>query len=253
MRPEWRDRLRHIEAALLRDLYHPLGEIELSGFVTSAELTLAQAQGHERTAMPRGTAWGAPWQYAWLFSEIQLPEAARGERIVMQLDMGGEATLFVDGRAFGTRRADWVSEPHHICVDQALALNAQPGARYAFAAEVYAGHPMPVEPLGGCATGPVFPEDEPAVLRYAPASMGENTFGIWNEEAYQLWLDVRTLHDILEHADAHSLRVELIEHGLNRFSVALDMEQPLAARRAAYVAAREGLKPLMQAHNGSRR
>ena len=77
-------------------------------------------------------------------------------------------------------------------------------------------------------------------MRYAPATMGKNSFGIWNEEAYQLWLDVRTLHDILEHADAHSLRVELIEHGLNRFSVQLDMEQPLAKRREAYKSSARG-------------
>lgn len=251
MKPEWRDRLRHIEAALMRDLYHPLGEIELSGFVTTEELSLEQAQLRERSAMPCGKEWGEAWQYAWMFGEILLPEAARGERIVMNLDMGGEATLFVDGHTFGTRRADWVSVPHHFYVDQWLTCDGAPGTRYQLAAEVYAGHPMPVEPLGGCATGPVFPEDEPNVMRYAPATMGKNSFGIWNEEAYQLWLDVRTLHDILEHADAHSLRVELIEHGLNRFSVQLDMEQPLAKRREAYKAARAGLASLMQAHNGS--
>ena len=46
-------------------------------------------------------------------SHIVLPEAARGQRIVMQLDPGGESTLFVDGQEFGTRRAEWVTTPHH--------------------------------------------------------------------------------------------------------------------------------------------
>ena len=73
MKPEWRDRLRHIEAALMRDLYHPLGEIELSGFVTTEELSLEQAQLRERSAMPCGKEWGEAWQYAWMFGEILLP------------------------------------------------------------------------------------------------------------------------------------------------------------------------------------
>ena len=251
MKPEWRDRLRHMENALMRDMYHPLGEIALSGFVTEEELSLEEAAARTRSPLPTGSEWGGPWQYSWMFGAIELPEAARGERIVLSLDMGGEATLFVDGHAFGTRRAEWVSVPHHYVVDQTIARDAQPGARYELAAEVYAGHPMPPEPLGGCATGPVFPEEEADIMRMKPTVVGRNTFGIWNEQAYQLWLDVRALHELMECADQNSLRVELIEHGLKRMMVELDMEQPFAARRAAYRQARELLRPLMEAHNGS--
>ena len=38
----------------------------------------------------------------------------------MDLCAGGETTVFVDGRSFGTYRAEWVHVPHHYIVDNFL-------------------------------------------------------------------------------------------------------------------------------------
>lgn len=59
-------------------------------------------------------------------STVTVPAEAANKPLVMSLDMGGEATLFVNGKAFGTRRADWVSVPHHYISD-----NGSRGARRA--------------------------------------------------------------------------------------------------------------------------
>ena len=56
---------------------------------------------------------------------IQLSEEANGKRIVMNLKPDGEATLFVNDKAFGTYRASWVNEPHHYIVDNVLSRCAK--------------------------------------------------------------------------------------------------------------------------------
>ncbi len=118
--------------------------------------------------------------------------------------------------------------------------------------EAYAGHFYPESPMGGCATGPVMP----GAYR-DPKAEGERalfegcTFGIWNEDAYQLYLDVDTLHQILEQIDPESLRADRIASALEGFTLAVDFEQPLEGRIADYQRARALLRPAMEAHNGS--
>ena len=80
--------------------------------------------------------------------------------------------------------------------------------------------------------------------------MGHNTFGIWNEDAYQLWLDVSTLRMLLDELPEDSLRAAKIADGLEAFTRAVDFEQPAEGRNACYRAARELLRPLMACENG---
>jgi len=256
MNIEQRDQLIRCIGALRRDFYHPLGELELSGFEEEAELSLEQALAHERQPRPRGARVTEPWHYGWLFTDFVLPAAARGERVVLSLEPGGESTLFLNGRTFGMRRADWVSAPHHVLVDQTVARRAKGGERFALAMEVYGGTPLPEDPIARIpqdrrATGPVFPEEGVRMRQPPPAVVGDNTFGIWNEEAYQLWLDVRMLLDIHDTQREDSFLRERIGFELGSLLDRLDMEQPLEQRRRMYVEARGWLKPLMEAKNGT--
>ena len=252
MRPEWKSRLDHWIHMLKQEFYEPIQEIALEGFCTFEDLSAEQAAKGPFAPMPVGTKWGEQWQYCWMHSHIVLPEAAGGQRIVMQLDPGGESTLFVNGQEFGTRRAEWVTTPHHYIVDQTLTCDGTPGQAFDLLMEVYAGHFTPQSELGGCSTGPVRPGDyeapDPALPR---AVVGTSSVGIWHEEAYQLWLDVQMLREIMEMGDPNSLRTEKIEEALCQFTLDVDFEQPREARIADYVKAREALRPLMEAHNGS--
>ena len=112
------EQLNHVIDALAADFYHPLGEIHLEGFLSSGDMTLLQAREHDRESWPEGTKWGEPWDYAWMFASFTVPCEARGERIVMDLNPGGEATLFVNGKAFGARRADRLAYPHQYVADR---------------------------------------------------------------------------------------------------------------------------------------
>ena len=255
MRPEWEDRLTMWIDVLKQDFYEPLGKIDLEGFCTYDMLTPEQASRHAFCAMEEGTRWGRAWEYCWMRGEFLLPEEARDRRIVMDLDQGGEATLFVDGKAFGACRADWVKERHHYLCDQILAVRGEPGRRYDLLIEAYAGHDYPRDRHGRSVLGPMIPDSgntytvrDENELRQA---VGCSTFGIWHEEAYQLWKDVSALNGLRTVLDPSSLRLAEIEEALERFTLMVDFEQPRAGRLADYAAAREALHPVMEARNGS--
>ena len=121
MKSEWRDRISHWVRTLKDDFYQPLGEIQWEAFRTNEQLSLGEAKKEQFISVKPGFTWGNTYEYCWMKGHIQLSEEANGKRIVMNLKPDGEATLFVNDKAFGTYRASWVNEPHHYIVDNVLS------------------------------------------------------------------------------------------------------------------------------------
>lgn len=252
MHAEWTGRLRHWLKTLKEDFYKPLGDIEWSIYQTMKQLSLEEAKKQKFQPVTQGYTWGEKYEYGWLKGSITLPQAAEGERIVLNLSPGGESTIFVNDRAFGTFRADWVREPHHYMVDNTLTRSGKAGEVYELMLETYAGHFYPESPLGGCATGPVLPGSyEDPKQDGARAVLGRCSYGIWNEAAYQLYMDVDTLNKLLEMLDPNSLRAAKVAAALEEFTLIVDFEQERSQRIASYEKAREALKPVMEAENGA--
>lgn len=252
MHSEWKDRVKHWMRTLKDDLYQPLGEISWEAFPTMEYLTPEEAQKGPFQPVSPGFTWGHEWEYCWFRGSIALPEEAKGQRIVMDLKPQGESALFVNGKSFGTYRASWVNEPHHFMEDNVLSTCAQGGERYDILMETYAGHFIPEAPTGGCTTGPVLPGAfEDTAEEGKRRVLGKCTYGIWNEDAYQLYMDVATLSALLTTLDETSLRAAKIAKALQEFTLIADFEQPREGRIASYKAAREALRPVMEAKNGS--
>ncbi len=256
---EWKRRIDHWRRELPKHFFRPLGHVDLSGFVTKEQLTPEQALQGTFEPMPAGTAWGAKWEYGWFRGEFVLPEEARGQRIVLCPDVGAESIVFINGKAAGAKDFD-----HH---EITLTQNGVPGTRYEVLIEGYAGHGPRVEGGGPVAYGTEsVPEPGPT-----QAVVGQSAFGIWVEDAYQLWLDVESLRQIagmlgreemrwldpdtlrqaLSLADDGSLRTAEIEEGLKDFSTIVDFEVPFPEMLETFRAARRRLKPLMDCRNGS--
>ncbi len=252
MHSEWQARLRHWQETLRQDLYLPLGPIDVETFTTMDHLTPEEAMKGSFAPMAPGTAWGHSYEYCWMRGKVVLPEAAAGKRIVADLNTGGETTLFVNGKSFGTYRAGWVSVPHHFIEDNVLSICGKAGETFDLLLEAYAGHFYPESPLGGCATGPVLPGayTDPKTEGQR-VTLGNMTFGIWNEDAYQLYMDLDTLRLLGDQLDPESLRADKIAEALEKATLIADFEQPLEERVASYRAAREALKPALEAVNGS--
>lgn len=252
MHSEWQGRLEHWIRTLKDDFYEPLGEISWEAFRTMDHLSLEEVQSKAFEPVSPGFTWGNIWEYCWFKGSICLPEGAKGQRIVMDLQPEGESTLFVNGKSFGTYRASWVLEPHHYIEDNVLTTCADGGECFEIMMETYAGHYFPDAASGGCATGPVLPGAymDPAT-EGARRTLGKSTFGIWNEAAYQLYMDVDTLNRLLGTLDEKSLRAAKIAKALEQFTLTVDFEQPKEGRIASYLKAREELRPVMEAKNGS--
>lgn len=252
MKSEWRDRISHWVRTLKDDFYQPLGEIQWEAFRTNEQLSLGEAKKEQFISVKPGFTWGNTYEYCWMKGHIQLSEEANGKRIVMNLKPDGEATLFVNDKAFGTYRASWVNEPHHYIVDNVLSRCAKGDEQFDIMMEVYAGHYYPEAPTGGCATGPVLPGSYTDKLEEGKRrTLGRCTYGIWNEDAYQLFMDVDTLGRLLEVLDKTSLRAAKIAKALEQFTLIVDFEQERDARIESYKKAREALKPVLEAENGS--
>lgn len=252
MHSEWRDRIKHWIRTLKDDLYEPLGEISWEAFRTMEYLTPEEAQQGAFEPAGPGFTWGEMWEYCWFRGAFSLPEQAKGQRIVMNLQPDGETALFVNGKAFGTYRASWVDAPHQFMEDNVLTACAEGGEHIDILMETYAGHFYPESPDGGCATGPVLPGAyaDPAVEGRRRV-LGRCTYGIWNEDAYQLYMDVDTLNKLLETLEETSLRAAKVAKALERFTLIVDFEQSREKRIASYREAREALRPVMEAKNGS--
>ncbi len=254
MRPEWKDRLRYWIAVLEKEFYEPLGEVKLEYFTTYDMLDPADAEQRSFAPAPVGMQWGRTWEYAWFRADITPDERAAGKMIVMDIQTGGEATLFVNDQAFGTRRAEWVTVPHHYICDQILTTNAVPNEKFHLLLEAYGGHDYPESPIGGVGTGPIRGDSDDYAVRPEHELRqvnGVTTYGIWHEEAYQLWLDATVLRDTMTAIDPDSLRAAQIEEALEQFTLVVDFEQPREARIKDYIRAREILKPALEAANGT--
>lgn len=249
---EYKDRIAHWVRTLKKDFYAPLGEVKFSFFPAFERMSLTEVQKQEFFSIEPGFLWGASYEYGWFRSEIILPQTAEGKRIVLDLHPGGESTLFVNGQAFGTYRAGWIREPHHFLVDNTIALKGKPGSRYDLYMETYAGHYIPEAESGDCAVGPVLPGCYKDPLEEGSRRcLGTSTYGIWDEDAYQLYMDIMTLGRLLQVLDLDSLRAQKVAQALERFTLCVEFEQEKEERSRSYREAREILRPVLRAENGS--
>ena len=250
MSREYKDRLKHWTETLMEDLYRPLGKIEFEASKTFDQLSLLEAAKLSYQPVSNGFKWGNQWEYCWFRGRITLPAEAEGKRIALDLKLGGESTIFVNGRSFGTYRAAWVTYPHHFIEDNFITVNGKEGETFDIAVEAYAGHDYPE--TWGCATGPVLPgKFEPREENDDRATYEDATFGIWNEDAYQLFIDVDTLTKLLNVLDETSLRAAKVAEALEQFTLIVDFEQDCKARDESYRKARKALEPALKAVNGS--
>ncbi len=236
---EWDKRITIWLEELQKDFFFPLGAVPCSGFTTLDMLTPEEALAHEFVSMPVGTPWGRKWEYGWFRTEIILPAAAQGQRIIFSPDVGGEMLIWVNGRVAGSKDLE------HAYIT--LTRSAQAGEHFDILIESYAGHGPRLENGGPYPPGRV-PVPEPPEFQ---VKVGPAVYAIWNEAAYQLGLDVYTLTKLLSMLDDKSLRAQRVADGLKQFTYLVDFEQPPEKRIEGYIAAREALAPLMQCVNGS--
>lgn len=220
-------------------LYTPFATVDFEGFTTFDRLTPQQAEVHDMQPYPAGTKWGACWEYGWFRAEFTLPEACEGRRVVLLPGVGGEQLIYVDGQARGSndKGRDYV----------VLRREAKAGEKISVLMESYAGHGARLENMGPC------PPERPAIppVPEKQCTVKPSILAVWNEDAYQLYLDVEILCDLLPQLDGKSLRYQRVAKALKDFTRTADFELPFEARHESFRKAREVLAPVLKCCNGS--
>jgi alpha-mannosidase len=189
--------------------------------------------------MPAGALWGAKWEYGWFRASLITPREASGRRLALRLDAGGEGLVYVNGVVWSAR------DREHEYIT--LSRSARTGERFELLAEVYAGHGPMVWQSGPVPPGRLtVPEPGPTQV-----VVGESTYGIWQEEVYQLAMDVETLYGLRSTLDSDSLRVSEIDAGLRDFTTIVDFELPREKMLSTVAQGRKRLAPLLSCRNGS--
>lgn len=234
-----RQRLEAWRHELKNHLYTPVGTVDFAGFTTFDRLTPEDAANRPVQPFPAGTKWGACWEYAWFRAEVVLPEECEGRRVVLLPGMGGEQLIYVDGVAVGSNDKGRTYAT--------LRREAHAGERIPVLIESYAGHGARLEEMPPC------PPERAAIppVPDCQCTVKPSVLAVWNEDAYQLHMDVEVLCDLLNHLPEKSLRRQKVAKALMNFTYTADFELPLAERHESFRRAREVLAPALGCHNGS--
>ncbi|MCM1025576.1 MAG: glycosyl hydrolase-related protein [Roseburia sp.] len=235
---QWDERLRIWDEAFERFLYTSLGEIELTGFVTREQLSLAEAAERSFRPFPKGSLWGGKWEYGWFRTEVLLPQEAAGKRILLHLGAGPEMLVFVNGREAGS-----IDKQHNMVE---LTARAVPGELFEIYAECYAGHGVRLE-NGGIYTRDQISVPEPPERQCRVES---SHYGIWDEEMFAAYADYHTLYELWKAMPESELRTMKIGEALQEFTLRADFEADEPARSESVRRGREILKPLLEKKNG---
>lgn len=223
-------------------MYQPYQKSGFSGFVTKERLSFEEACRHPRTAYPEKTVWGRKWEYGWFFTEVVIPESCAGKRVVFRAPLG-ESTVWINGRLVGA-----LDREHHMII---LSKCGQPGEVYSVAMEVYAGHHA-------------IPMDQKQVRLYIPEKPFQEfpedveqkeivnaEIGVFWEEIFQLWMDLKTLMELRRHFDPNSWRLANINQCIKQVCDCIDIEHPIELLLEEAAEARKITQKCLDCKNGT--
>ena len=234
---QWEDRLKIWAAQLPKHYYREYAPLQLSYFTTMEHLRFDEAVKGQYLPVP--STWGKKWEYAWFKTSIVIPPQLEGKRVVLTLNCAEEMLVWVNGQETGA-----IDKKHRFIT---LSRCARAGDTYEIYAECYAGHGIRNEGAGPVAFG----EDSVPEPPQAQVRVGKSTFGVWNEELFQVAMDYLTLYSLVQKLPEKSLRTMKIVEGLKKFTYIADFELPEPDLTASVVEAGKVLKPLLACKNGS--
>ena len=198
----WKDELKN-------HLYTPVGTVSFQFCTTLGHPAPDEAEKMPLSPCPVGTKWGGMWEYGWFFADVTLPESCEGRRVVLFSRMGGEQLVYANGKAIGS------VDLKHAYVTLTRAGRA--GETFHLQIESYAGHGPRLETLGPC------PPERPAIppVTEPQCTVGETVIAVWNEDAYQLMLDVEALDSLQRILPDNSLRALRVAEALDHLAAVM--------------------------------
>ena len=241
---EYRKKVENFIKNIPNRIYKPVAEVEFKGFFTYDRMSLDEAMDCKKETLTAGMKWGKKWQYGWFFADIIIPDKLKQKRVVFTADLG-EGCVFVNGEAFGS-----LDREHSYIT---LSRNAVENESFSIAMEMYAGHSGIKFELEQEHTMCVIPE---SVLEEFPSDQTQRTvkngsFGVFHDEVFGLWMDIKTLYGLAENLDVGSLRRAKIEKALCDMCDVVDIELPEEEFLVTVGCGREVLRTVLECKNGS--
>ena len=236
---QFRQRLESWQKELKNHLMTPIAPVDFSGCTTFDRIRHQDAAALPFAPMPVGTEWGGYREYAWFTAQVTLPPQCTGQRVVFTSGLGGEQLVYVDGVARGS------IDKEHFYVT--LFREAPAQASVTLLIESYAGHGARLEN-----SAPIPPEKQ--AIPPTPdkqCCIAPSGIAVFNEDAYQLYMDVQTLMELWRILPGGSVRWQQVDRALRDFTHTADFELDYEGRNASFRAARAKLQAALSATNGS--
>ena len=113
---EWQVRINNWIKTVSNDIFTPVTTLDCEAFITNEHLTYEEALKGDFKPIENGAKWGKTWEYMWVKAVAEIPEGLDNKNVYMDLAVGGEACVWVNGEEFGCRRNEWVrNRVHHFC------------------------------------------------------------------------------------------------------------------------------------------
>ena len=236
---QWSDRLRIWAEQFPKHYYKPYAPLRMSFFTTMEHLPYPEAVARAFAPAPAGMKWGRKWEYGWFRTRVVIPRELEGKRIAVTLATAEEMLVWVNGKEAGS-----IDRCHRTIT---LTRSAGAGSVYEIVAECYAGHGIRNEGAGPVAWGEESVPEPPELQ----ITLGESSFGVWNEPLFQAAMDYLTLYSLALRLPEKSLRAMKVIEGLKKFTYIADFELPEPEMTRSVLRAAEVLKPLLACKNGS--
>lgn len=236
---QWSDRLRIWAEQFPKHYYKPYAPLRMSFFTTMEHLPYPEAVARTFSPAPVGMKWGRKWEYGWFRTRVVIPRELEGKRVAVTLATAEEMLVWVNGREAGS-----IDRRHRTIT---LTRSAGAGSVYEIVAECYAGHGIRNEGAGPVAWGEESVPEPPELQ----ITLGESSFGVWNEPLFQAAMDYLTLYSLALRLPEKSLRAMKVIEGLKKFTYIADFELPEPEMTRSVLRATEVLKPLLACKNGS--
>jgi len=218
--------------------------------IATIAMEMAETQEHFREVpnldyrpVEAGTNWGDNWSTAWFRGRVTVPQELNGEKIHIRADTGAPETLLM------------VDDIHRGVFDvfhpvRLLDLQAQGGKTYDIALEAYAGHSFPgTQPYDYVRPTENAVEVTPNCRTYQTAELVRE-----REDVSAFVTELRALRQIADALDENSLRrarIQTVFGEIFKLVYAKPEETEETTWREAIAQARQAMRPLLEAKNGS--
>lgn len=202
IRPE---RLRQMLDRLQTRIYEPLSPLTVTAWITPEPVPYEERTSGRKVELAPGDRWGELWDCAWFHFRGEVPESAKGDKVVLLIDVNGELCL-VDEEGSPVQGLTNVNSEF----DYSLGL---PGKRVVHISEAASGTET-IDLWGDAGCNDLFG-------RYRSGTLKEAMVAICREDIRQLYYDAEVLLETAEQLAEGSARKERILRSLYEVSLLL--------------------------------